>query len=168
MDNEETVFDDTENIVADEESFEVPEYQEEETTDVPQETDNSELERKNKELYARARKAEEELKQFKSKPPETQSTNPPSQYATKEDLDRLQLSQKYDEEVVDEIMRLGGVIALQNPLVKSGIQAMQAKKRSEAATPETASRSPILKKFTEDELQAMPVDEMEKLLRKMS
>lgn len=165
MDNEEIVYDDTQNIVANEESFEESTFQDPEQVDSFPEADTAELERKNRELYARAKKAEDELKQFKSKPQESNQNNP-SEFATKQELERFVLLQKYDEDVVSEIMSLGGQKALDNPLVKSGIEAMQAKKRSESATPDTSSRSPIFKKFTEAELQAMPVEEMEKLLRK--
>lgn len=163
MDNEE-VFQDTQpDEVAPDQDF-----QQEETWEpvyeVAPEVDPAELEQKNRELYARAKKAEEELKRLKSQEPK-QPINDSSQFATKADLERFTLSQKYDEEVVEEIMRLGGKQVLENPLVKEGIEARQAKKRSEAATPADSGRSPLYKKHTKAELDAMPLDEMEKLLR---
>jgi hypothetical protein len=165
MDNEETVFDDTQSIVGDEVSSEEPTFLDIEEVDSEPDAEKAELERKNKELYARLKKTEEENKRLKSQP-QDKPTNNSTQYATKEELERFALSQKYDEEIVGEIMRLGGSTALDNPLVKQGIDAMQAKKKSVSATPDTSGRSPIYKKFTEAELKAMPLTEMEKLLNK--
>jgi hypothetical protein len=126
------------------------------------------LERKNKELFARAKKAEEELKTLKSQPKQEQPlpTNP-SQFATKQDLERIELAAKgYSDEEVEFVMRNGGKKSLNDDLVKAAIDARRAKAKSEDATPQSSPKSPVYKKFTQDELASMPLSELEKIIPK--
>ena len=85
------------------------EVNEDETKEIPQDssdgssTDESALEKKNVDLYARARKAEAELKEIKSKEAPKEEVKPDTGYMTKEeyqemkrqeDLDRVEASEE--------------------------------------------------------------------------
>lgn len=141
--------------------------QEIETTEIEApEIDVDEVVQKNKELYARLKKTEAELKQFKSTPKEQQV---PSTTNTSPDLDsrfeRIELkTEGYSAEEVDFIMKNGGRSATQNEFVKAAITSMRAKNRSEEATPTSSAKSPVYKRHTRDELMNMSTEDLEKLL----
>jgi hypothetical protein len=161
--NEDEVLQDTETLTVGEESLEEPVIQEEQAGET--QPDSSELERKNRELYARAKKAEEELKKFKAQP-KAEETPTNSSPGIEERLERHELMLKgYSADEVDEIMSLGGQKALGNEIIKAGIEAKRKARKSLEATPSESGKSPIFRKFTEDELRAMPTEELEKLLR---
>lgn len=120
----------------------------------------------NKQLYARAKKAEEELKELKKKPQEQPQAPLQTNSPIPDDrLERLELRQDgYTTEEVEEIMSLGGKKALDNAIIKAGIEAARKQRRSLEATPTDTSRSPVYKKYTQAELQAMSVEELDKIL----
>lgn len=77
----------------------------------------------------------------------------------------LQVEQKFSPEEVDAIMELGGVNALKNPIVQNAIKAMRAEKKSKDASTDVSSKSPVYKKFTQEDFGKMSAAEMEKILR---
>ena len=81
-------------------------------------------------------------------------------------FERLELrTEGYSPEEVDEIMSLGGPQVLESKLVQSAIKAMRAEKKSKDAKEPLSSKSPVYKKFTQDDLSKMSSKEMEKILQ---
>lgn len=81
-------------------------------------------------------------------------------------FERLELrTEGYSPEEVDEIMSLGGPQVLESKLVQSAIKAMRAEKKSMNAKEPLNSKSPVYKKFTQDDLSKMSSKEMEKILQ---
>lgn len=95
--------------------------------------------------------------------------------STKEDtsevrsmLARLELkTDGYSEDAINFIQRNGGREALKDPHVKAAIDLIQEQKRAENSviTNET-SKSDIERKFTNEELNAMSAEELDKILPK--
>ncbi len=84
---------------------------------------------------------------------------------TKEQLERLELRQDgYSKEEVDEIMSLGGSKVLNSKLIQSAIRAMRDDKKSKDASERPNSKSPVYKKYTQEDLSKMTSAEMEKIL----
>lgn len=144
---------------------------EEETDKTPDDSDKKEEKpeptESEKRLYARLKqkeeklkKAEEELVKLKSK---ADPANP-QQFATKEDLERIELRSTYSAEIVDAIMDAGGRKSLDNPVIKAGIDSMVKKEKSKQATPNVGSNSPVYKNHTQEELKNMTVEQLEKIL----
>jgi hypothetical protein len=130
------------------------------------------LKEKNKQLYARAKKAEEEAKALKAKeearPVEQPKVENPAVSPT--DLERLNLKvDGYSNEEVNFIMKNGGANAISDEFVIAGIEALRAKKKkeiqSDEANPSISSKSPIFKKYSEDQVREMPLAELEKLVK---
>lgn len=83
-----------------------------------------------------------------------------------ERFERLELRQDgYSAEEVDEIMALGGSKVLNSKIVQSAIKTMRAEKKSKNAQEPLSSKSPVYKKFTQDDLSKMSSKEMEKILQ---
>lgn len=83
-----------------------------------------------------------------------------------ERLDRIELMQEgYSKDEVDAIMELGGIKVIESPLVQSAIKAMRAEKKSKDASQPLSSKSPVFKKYTQEDLNKLTAAEMEKLLR---
>jgi hypothetical protein len=84
---------------------------------------------------------------------------------TAEKLERIELRQDgYSKEEVEAIMDLGGSKSLNNPLVKTAIEAMRNKQKSEDANIAPSSKSPVFKKFTQSDLNNMSSAELAKIL----
>ena len=157
MADELEVVDSTNDTGAETETSEVTETEE---------VDVAKLQETNKKLYARAKEAEAEVKKLKgSKTDVTKSPLPDSSSLTEERLARIELrADGYSAEEVDEIMGLGGVKALQNPLIKKAVEVMRKERRSKDSSPEISPKSPVFKKFTQEDLTKMSRKELENLL----
>ena len=88
-----------------------------------------------------------------------------SYQVTPDTLERIELRQDgYSKEEVESIMELGGTKALKNPLVKSAIESMRSKAKSQDSNQPLNSKSPVYKKFTQDDLKKMTSKELEAIL----
>lgn len=82
-----------------------------------------------------------------------------------ERFERLELkADGYSTDEIDEIMALGGQKVLNTKLIQSAIKAMRAEKKSKDASTDVTSKSPVYKKYTQDDLSKMSSAEMEKIL----
>lgn len=85
-----------------------------------------------KEVVDERNRLKEELASFRDAKPEAKEAPADLQ----ERLDRIELrSMQYAADEVDHIMAVGGLKALENPIVKSGIESMRSQKKAEAGTP---------------------------------
>lgn len=83
-----------------------------------------------------------------------------------ERLDRIELMQEgYSKDEVDTIMDLGGRKMLDNPIVKSAIEVIRKQEKSKNASENLTSKSPVYKKYTQEDLNKLSSSEMEKILR---
>lgn len=83
-----------------------------------------------------------------------------------ERLDRIELMQDgYTRDEVDAIMELGGVRMINNPIVQNAIKVLRQEKKSKDVSQNLVSKSPVFKKFTQDDLNKMSSEEMEKILK---
>ena len=133
------------------------------TDNVPTLEDYKELEKKNKQLFARLKKTEEEVQKTKLKSDKPESSDD----GWKE---RMELRvEGYDDKEVDFLMRNGGKKAKEDSLVKTAISAMREQKKAEnAAVDDSSTKSDIERKYTLEQLKAMPTAEMEKILKTMA
>jgi hypothetical protein len=109
-----------------------------------------------------AHKPTEVVKEVKVEPTATTPT----------DLEKLNLRMDgYSKEEVDFIMRNGGANAITDEFVTAGIKALRDKKQKEAkseeANPSISSKSPIFKKYSEEQIKDMPLAELEKLVKQL-
>ncbi len=152
MSEQDTELQDSQNLTE-------PEVQVQETSpseEVDWKARAEEIEEKNKQLYARLKKQEQ-------KPEEPKLTNAAPETDAK--FERLELkTDGYNTEEVDFLMQYGGKEALANKFVQKAIEVMRKEAKSAQATPDGGAQSPIYKKYTRDELNAMSVEELEKLL----
>jgi hypothetical protein len=82
-----------------------------------------------------------------------------------EKLERMELRlDGYSKEEVDEIMELGGTKVLGSKFVQSAIKAMRAEKKSTSADANFSAKSPVFKKYTQEDLNKMTSTELEKIL----
>lgn len=82
-----------------------------------------------------------------------------------ERIDRLELKiEGYSDDEINFIVKNGGKEAKEDEFVQSAIQSMRDKKKSDEATPESTSKSPVLKKYTEEDIKNMPLDQLEKII----
>jgi len=115
-------------------------------------------------LLGRIKRLETDLKQTKNaKPLEVQTPQ-----VDESRLERLELrTEGYTPEEVDHIMGFGGRKALENPIVKAGIEKLRFdNKLANAADVDSSTKSEIERKYTEAELMAMPTEELKKILPK--
>jgi len=128
-------------------------------------------------LYKRAKEAEGELK--KRPPADDAGANnanerKPDQNAAKRPQDHPDYQDLrfdgYNLEETEFIIKNGGRAALNDPYVKQAIESKREEiakqKRTEEGTPSQDGRSPIYKKYTEEELRAMPLKDLEAILPK--
>lgn len=115
------------------------------------------LEEKNKKLYARLTKLSANLRGVENSSPEIS-----------ERLEKLELkTEGFSDQEIEFLKPYGGKKALENQYVKAALDAMREKDRAESAVVDVNSnKSDIEKKFTEDQLRNMPLEELEKLLPK--
>lgn len=125
-----------------------------------------ELQEKNRQLYARLKKAEEENKTLKSeRKPDAESEHQATQIPN-ESVERLTLKvDGYADEEISEIMSLGGLKALKNPIVKKAIDAMREERLAEQAqVTESGATSDISRKYSPEDLRKMSAKELEQIL----
>ena len=82
------------------------------------------------------------------------------------EVERLTLKvDGYNDEEIGKIMELGGLKALQNPLVKNAVDVMREERRAENAqvTAEGAT-SDFTRKYSSADLRKMSASELEKIL----
>jgi hypothetical protein len=125
-----------------------------------------ELQEKNRQLYARLKKAEDEAKAAKEArgvQAGDSQVNIPSV-----EVERLTLKvDGYNDSEIAEIMSLGGLKALSNPLVKRAVEAMREERRVENAQVNTdGAMSDFSRKYSEADLRKMSAEELEKILPK--
>ena len=83
-----------------------------------------------------------------------------------ERFERLELRQDgYSKDEIDEIMALGGTKVLNSKIVQSAIKTMRADAKSKDASQPLSSKSPVYKKFTQEDFGKMSSKEMEKILQ---
>lgn len=116
------------------------------------------LEETNKKLYAR-------LKSSPSNKPLGQAVSP---VGIDEKLEKLELRTKgYSDDEINFLKPYGGEKALENPYVKQALEIMREKSMAEKAVVDVeGGKSDIEKKYTDDQLKNLPLDELEKLLPK--
>ena len=114
------------------------------------------LKETNKKLYAR-------LKTSPTNKPLGQAVAP-----SDERFERLELkTEGFTDEEIEFIKPYGSKKALENPYIKTALETMREKRKAESAVVDVdTNKSDIEKKFTEDQLKNLPLDESEKLLPK--
>lgn len=117
------------------------------------------LEETNKKLYAR-------LKTSSPNKPLGQAVSQSPDITDK--LEKLELRTKgYSDDEINFLKPYGGEKALENPYVKQALEIMREKAQAEKAVVDVdGGKSDIEKKYTDDQLKNMPIDELEKLLPK--
>lgn len=81
-----------------------------------------------------------------------------------ERIKKLELrTEGYSADEVEFILKTGSA---EDPYVQAAIKAMRDKKRLEDATPGPSNGSPVFKKYSEDDLKQMSVEELAKILPK--
>jgi hypothetical protein len=116
-----------------------------------------------KQILARAKRAEAELKQFKSSQ-KTEVEKPTTAPAMDEVYD-LRFD-GYNRDEVAFIMKNGGRSSLEkDPFVKKAVELMREQRKAEQGVPgNDSSKSDIEKKYTPEQLRNMPVEELLKVL----
>lgn len=123
-------------------------------------------------VFARAKKAEAELKALKSKSPEVKKEVTPEPRVDKKGYDLDEVTDLrldgYSKEEVKFIMNNGGRKALaDDPFVKVAIEQIRTQKKAENAIPaEDTGKSEIERKYTAEQLNNMSADELYKILPK--
>lgn len=135
--------------------------------DVDVETLKAEIAKKDaalKQVLARAKAAEAKAKEVK--PIVKEKEDKPSYGANFDDALELRLS-GYTKEAVDFILKNGGIKSLDNPYVKAAVQSIKEQETAERSIPTNDSgKSDIEKKYTNEQLQNMSAEELEKILPK--
>lgn len=73
----------------------------------------------------------------------------------------------YNDEEISKIMELGGLKALQNPLVKKAVDLMREERQAEnAQVTGGSSTSDFSRKYSQSDLRKMSSEELEKILPK--
>ena len=144
------------------------EEQLEETTEEQSEEESDDIVLSKSEFKKLQRKAfaydaTKETKEVKTAKPSTEKT-------ANSDLDlkieKLELrAEGYSPDEIEAIQELGGAKALKNPVVQSAIKAMRAEKKSQDAKEPLNSKSPVYKKYTQQDLSKLTALEMEKILQ---
>lgn len=144
------------------------EEQLEETTEEQSEEESDDIVLSKSEFKKLQRKAfaydaTKETKEVKTAKPSTEKTG-------NSDLDvkieKLELrAEGYSPDEIEAIQELGGAKALKNPVVQSAIKAMRAEKKSQDAKEPLNSKSPVYKKYTQQDLSKLTALEMEKILQ---
>lgn len=157
MDNEELEVQDSQEPAQ--------EAQPEEKTEVTLE-DYYEVVKKNKQLYARLKKETEAKTKEPLKPQVSEPETKHDDSYWKETME-LRLS-GYTEKEAEYLMKNGGKKALEDEYVLAAINVKREQAKAEAASVDTASsdKSDIEKKYTPEQLSAMSVEELEKILPK--
>lgn len=118
--------------------------------------EKKQLEETNKKLYARL-KTSQPNKQL------GQAVSP-----SDERFERLELkTEGFTDEEIEFIKPYGGKKALENPYIKTALETIREKRKAESAVVDVdTNKSDIEKKYTDEQLKNLPLDELEKLLPK--
>lgn len=168
MENEEYTVDDQDETKEVESTDEESEQSDDESEDEVNSTQlQSELEKQkaeNAKLQRLLKKAEK--KEEKSEESESDSKSPSEAYLTKAEAERLRLEIKgYDDDQIDLIMKLGGVEALKDVTIKDVVEKIKEEKQQLNAQASSKSQSKSSKHYSQEDLRAMPLDKLEKLIR---
>lgn len=155
--SEEIVREDDEQEELEDEAEEVELEEQPDESDDTEDTDWKARALKAEALIVKQKKSEKKPKAEKPK-----TFNNPSD----ERLDRIELRQQgYNEDVIDQIIELGGPEALKNPVVKKAADDLQAQAKAEqGASIDVGSQQAPATKYTKKDLEGMSVEEMEKVL----
>lgn len=131
-----------------------------------------ELQEKNKQLYARLKKDEEDAKAYrelkKKQETDDRSTQTENTQASSSNVDVERLTLKvdgYNDDEIAEIMKLGGLKSLSNPLVKKAVEAMREERQAEnAQVTDGGAKSDFTRKYSPQDLRKMSTEELEKIL----
>lgn len=155
------------------ESDTTPEGENQETQAVEESNESIEdLREKNKQLYARLKKEEEdakayrEMKRKEGDAENTSHTENNQASSSNVDVERLTLKvDGYSDDEIAEIMKLGGMQSLSNPLVKKAVQAMREEREAEnAQVTDGGAKSDFTRKYSPQDLRKMSTEELEKIL----
>lgn len=169
MENEEKTVD-FQDETQEEETFEVDETEESDDSD-EESSDNDENSTQNQEdelkkAQAEIAKLNRLLKKTEKKEEESPKSDNSSNAVTKEDLERLRLEAKgYEEEDIDLIMKFGGVKALEDESIKDVINIRKEKRQQVNAQATSKTQGKSSRKYSQEQLRAMPLDKLEKLIR---
>lgn len=161
MDNEEMELQDSPQ--PDQEQESQPEEKKEITLE-----DYFELEKKNKQLFARLKKAEQDKK---TESTEVLKSNTPSTETHDTDYWKEMMELRisgYSEKEAQYLMKNGGKKAVEDEFVMAAINAKREEQKATNAAVDTGSsaKSDVEKKYTQEQLSAMSVEELEKILPK--
>lgn len=112
---------------------------------------------KNKQLYARVSKPN-------SQPLKNNTVN-----SSPDRIEQIDLrSRGYNDDEISVIQKYGGIEALKDPIIMSGIENMRAQRAAEQATVDvgTGGGSDIERKYSPTQLKEMPLEDLEKILPK--
>lgn len=105
-------------------------------------------------------------KSNKVEAPERKAETGTPEFVTKTDLEKFRLEAKgYDEEQIEFIMSVGGASALKNPHIVKTLNSMKEEKEQFNAQAQTKSQGKATRVYTADEVKAMPLEKLEKLIR---
>lgn len=118
------------------------------------------LEATNKKLYSR-------LKSSENKTPLKNKPQIESEVDYDKKIERLELkTEGYNEEEIEFLTQYGGKKALENSVVKTALEVLREKQKSEkAAVDSDNSGSDLEKKYTTEQLRNMKTDELEALIK---
>ena len=135
------------------------------TQEETQEDDSLTLSGEEKAEFEKWKAKKEERQKFVEKAKSNPQPQKASYNVTADKLERMELQlDGYSKDEVEAIMDLGGTRALGNPLVKGAIESMRSKTKSNESNQSLNSKSPVFKKFTQDDLSKMSSAELAKIL----
>jgi len=131
--------------------------------EIPEEDDSIQISKSELSRLKRKAIAYDTAKKSTDKPKEVEKE---SKQDREERFERLELrADGYSKDEIDEIMSLGGTRVLDTKIVQNAIKYMRAEKKSKDVNEPLSSKSPVYKKFTQDDLSKMSASEMEKILK---
>jgi len=135
--------------------------------------DSNDLQVKYENQKIRAEKAETQLKQLKEtlngeeeSKPEDENIDSNNTEALAREVEELKLAKMgYADEVITEIMELGGAKALANPITRKSADALQAEHDANKASDiDSGPQGSMKSKHTIADLEGMSVEELENVL----
>lgn len=132
--------------------------------DVDVDTEDVDTDTTDWEAEAKKWKAIANRKAKKAEQTQTQTTSEAG--LSSKEVERLTLKiDGYNDDEISKIMELGGVKALQNPLVKKAVDVMRQERQAESAQIDTdGAMSEFTRKYSEADLRKMSASELEKIL----
>lgn len=147
-------------------SYEQPEAQDEsyESNESEESNSNNQYRENNPQLYARAKKAEQRVKELEKLV--SSGTNSTATYTSK-DMERIELiARGYDDDAISYIQKYGGISALKDDVIVEGLKARKEKLEREAkAVNNISGKSGVSKQYTQQDVARMTADEYTKAFR---